>query len=175
MDLIESHSEELKLIRKPMDRFWVAAFVLLLILMPWFVKEHVVYTATLICIYGIGILGQNLLIGYAGQLSLGQAGFLLGCVRDGRAISAHGIGDAAAEVWGPNDRVGEGEPEDADDVEEAIDHPSDAGGLRVVVSELHNVDQRRAEDDSQKDEHGRNSLSVIRAPEFEIGNPKPVD
>lgn len=76
MDLIESYQEELKLIRRPMDRFWVAVFVMFLIGLPWFAKEHVVYTATIIFIYGVGILGQNLLIGYTGQLSLGQAGFL---------------------------------------------------------------------------------------------------
>jgi len=76
MDLIENYNEELKLIRKPMDRFWVAVFIIGLLLLPWFAKEHVIYTATLIFIYGVGILGQNLLIGYTGQLSLGQAGFL---------------------------------------------------------------------------------------------------
>ncbi len=76
MDLIENYNEELKLIRKPMDRFWIGVFILFLLLLPWFAKEHVLYAATLIFIYGIGILGQNLLIGYTGQLSLGQAGFL---------------------------------------------------------------------------------------------------
>lgn len=76
MDLIENYSEELKLIRKPMDRFWVAVFIIILLGLPWFATEHVIYVATLIFIYGVGILGQNLLIGYTGQLSLGQAGFL---------------------------------------------------------------------------------------------------
>ncbi len=76
MDLIESYKEELKLIRKPWTRVWVGAFVLLLILLPWFGPEHFTYTATVIFIYTVGVLGQNLLIGYTGQISFGQAGFL---------------------------------------------------------------------------------------------------
>jgi branched-chain amino acid transport system permease protein len=36
----------------------------------------VTYIATIIFIYAVGVQGQNLLIGYTGQISLGQAGFL---------------------------------------------------------------------------------------------------
>lgn len=75
MDLIESYSEELQLIRKPWTRVWVAAIVLALVMLPWYGPEHVTYIATIICIYAIGVLGQNLLIGYTGQISFGQAGF----------------------------------------------------------------------------------------------------
>ena len=76
MDLIESYREELQLIRKPWTRVWVAAFVLFLLLLPWFAPEHIVYVFSIIFIYAIGVQGQNLLIGYTGQMSLGQAGFL---------------------------------------------------------------------------------------------------
>ena len=76
MDLIESYREELQLIRKPWTRVWVGAFVLCLLLLPWFAPEHLVYIATIIFIYSIGAQGQNLLIGYTGQISFGQAGFL---------------------------------------------------------------------------------------------------
>ncbi|MBW2439731.1 MAG: branched-chain amino acid ABC transporter permease [Deltaproteobacteria bacterium] len=76
MDLIESYKEELQLIRKPWARIWVGAFVLCLVLLPWFAPEHVAYIATIIVIYSIGAQGQNLLIGYTGQISFGQAGFL---------------------------------------------------------------------------------------------------
>ncbi len=76
MDLIESYKEELQLIRKPWTRVWVGAFVLCLLLLPWFAPEHVIYIATLIFVYSIGVQGQNLLIGYTGQISFGQAGFL---------------------------------------------------------------------------------------------------
>ena len=76
MDLIESYREELQLIRKPWTRAWVGALVLALFLLPWYGPEAIVYVATLICIYAIGVQGQNLLIGYTGQISFGQAGFL---------------------------------------------------------------------------------------------------
>lgn len=76
MDLIESYKEELQLIRKPWTRIWVGAFVLCLLLLPWFAPEHISYIATIVFIYAIGVQGQNLLIGYTGQISFGQAGFL---------------------------------------------------------------------------------------------------
>jgi branched-chain amino acid transport system permease protein len=76
MDLIESYKEELQLIRKPWTRVWVGLFVLLLILLPLYAPEHITYVATIIFIYAIGVQGQNLLIGYTGQISFGQAGFL---------------------------------------------------------------------------------------------------
>ena len=76
MDLIESYREELQLIRKPWTRVWVGAFVLCLLLLPWFAPEHLTYIATIIFVYAVGVQGQNLLIGYTGQISFGQAGFL---------------------------------------------------------------------------------------------------
>lgn len=76
MDLIESYKEELQLIRKPWTRVWVGLFVLFLLTFPWFAPEHLTYIATIIFIYSIGVQGQNLLIGYTGQISFGQAGFL---------------------------------------------------------------------------------------------------
>jgi len=76
MDLIESYREELQLIRRPWTRVWVGALLVALILLPWFAPEHVTYIVTLIFIYAVGVQGQNLLIGYTGQISFGQAGFL---------------------------------------------------------------------------------------------------
>jgi branched-chain amino acid transport system permease protein len=76
MDLIESYKEELRLIRKPWTGFWIGLLGIALILLPWYGKEHWVYILTLIFIFSIGVQGQNLLIGYTGQISFGQAGFL---------------------------------------------------------------------------------------------------
>jgi len=76
VDLIESYKEELQLIRKPWTRIWVGTFVLLLLLLPWYAPEHITYIATIIFIYSIGVQGQNILIGYTGQISFGQAAFL---------------------------------------------------------------------------------------------------
>jgi branched-chain amino acid transport system permease protein len=76
MDLIESYKQELQFIRRPWTRVWVGGFVLCLLLLPWYAPEHITYIVTLIFIYSIGVQGQNLLIGYTGQISFGQAGFL---------------------------------------------------------------------------------------------------
>jgi branched-chain amino acid transport system permease protein len=76
MDLVESYKDELRLIDKPWKGFWIGLLVLVLILLPWFTGEDLVYVVTLIFIYSVGVQGQNILIGYTGQISLGQAGFL---------------------------------------------------------------------------------------------------
>ncbi|VEN74884.1 conserved membrane hypothetical protein [Candidatus Desulfarcum epimagneticum] len=76
MDLIENYAEELKFLRKPGEKFWAATLILAVFLLPFYAPEHIVYVASLIAIYSIGVMGQNLLIGYTGQISFGQAGFL---------------------------------------------------------------------------------------------------
>jgi branched-chain amino acid transport system permease protein len=76
VDLVESYREELQLIRKPWTRIWVGTFLLLLLLLPWYAPEHITYIVTIIFIYSIGVQGQNILIGYTGQISFGQAAFL---------------------------------------------------------------------------------------------------
>jgi branched-chain amino acid transport system permease protein len=76
MDLIETYREELKLIRKAWTKTWVLAMIVAVVLLPLYAPEHLVYIVTIIAIYAVGILGQNLLIGYTGQISFGQAGFL---------------------------------------------------------------------------------------------------
>ena len=76
MDLIQSYKEELQLVRKPWTRIGVAVLVLGLILLPLITDEYIIYIATVIFVYAIGIQGQNILIGYTGQISFGQAAFL---------------------------------------------------------------------------------------------------
>lgn len=87
MDLIESYREELRLIRKPWTGVWVGMIFFAVILLPWFSSEYYAYIATLVFIYSIGVQGQNILIGYTGQISFGQAGFL--------AIGAYTFGHLA--------------------------------------------------------------------------------
>lgn len=77
MDLIESYSKELKLIRKPWTKVIIGILLITLILLPLFSPEYVIYILTLIFIYSIGIQGQNILIGYTGQISFGQSAFLI--------------------------------------------------------------------------------------------------
>jgi branched-chain amino acid transport system permease protein len=75
LDLVESYAEELKLIRKTGTKTWVFAVLIAIFLLPLYAPEHLVYVTTLIAIYAVGIIGQNILIGYTGQISFAQAGF----------------------------------------------------------------------------------------------------
>jgi branched-chain amino acid transport system permease protein len=43
---------------------------------PFLASDAWLVRATLVCCYAVGVIGQSLLIGFAGQISLGQAGFL---------------------------------------------------------------------------------------------------
>ncbi|MBW2193897.1 MAG: branched-chain amino acid ABC transporter permease, partial [Deltaproteobacteria bacterium] len=89
MDLIESYSEELKLARKTGTKAWVLAIVVAVFLLPLYAPEGLVYVATLIAIYTVGVLGQNLLIGFTGQISFAQAGFFcIGAFSFGHLVRA---------------------------------------------------------------------------------------
>jgi branched-chain amino acid transport system permease protein len=76
LDLIESYEQELGLLRRPIAKVFVGLLLASLVALPWIASEHLVYVATAIALYSVGVLGQNLLIGYTGQISFGQAGFL---------------------------------------------------------------------------------------------------
>src|SRR5262245_5249186 len=62
---------------RPSLRVWlpVAAIVLILFLMPWVGGRYPVYLTMQILILAVFSLGFNLLFGYTGLLSFGQAGF----------------------------------------------------------------------------------------------------
>ena len=55
MDLIESYSQELRLIDKPWKGFWIALLVIALLLLPWFGSSHLIYVGTVIFVYAIGL------------------------------------------------------------------------------------------------------------------------
>lgn len=50
--------------------------LIIVFLVPQFTSNYVVYVLNLVAIYSIVSIGLNILTGYAGQLSLGHAGFL---------------------------------------------------------------------------------------------------
>lgn len=54
---------------------WVAAAVLAGTA-PWWVPGYGLYVLTLAMVYGVAAVGLNLLTGYAGQVSIGHAGFM---------------------------------------------------------------------------------------------------
>jgi len=94
MDLIESYRDELRLVRKFWTGLGICLIVLALLILPWLRQDYLIHIATVVFIYAIGVQGQNILIGYTGQLSLGQAGFL--------AIGAYTFGHASAQGVPPS-------------------------------------------------------------------------
>src|SRR6266508_4425831 len=90
MDLVESYAEDLRFARKPFTRALLALVLAALAAFPWLAPDWMVFLATLVALYSIGVMGQNILIGYTGQISFGQAGFL--------AIGAFGFGHL--RIWG---------------------------------------------------------------------------
>ena len=51
------------------------AGLVLYAILPQFLKSYGVYLMTLLCIYLMAVFGLNLIVGYAGQMSIGQAAF----------------------------------------------------------------------------------------------------
>jgi branched-chain amino acid transport system permease protein len=90
VDLVESYREDLRFARKPVARTLLGLLLAAVALFPWVAPEYALFIATLIALYSIGVMGQNLLIGYTGQISFGQAGFL--------AIGAFTFGHL--RIWG---------------------------------------------------------------------------
>ena len=90
MDLVESYRQDLRFARRPITRTLLGLLLAAVAVFPWVAPEYAVFIATLIALYSIGVMGQNLLIGYTGQISFGQAGFL--------AIGAFTFGHL--RIWG---------------------------------------------------------------------------
>src|SRR5688572_27182716 len=90
VDLVESYRQDLRFARRPITRALLGLLLAAVAVFPWVAPEHAVFIATLIALYSIGVMGQNLLIGYTGQISFGQAGFL--------AIGAFTFGHL--RIWG---------------------------------------------------------------------------
>jgi branched-chain amino acid transport system permease protein len=58
-----------------MSRIALAAGLVAYAVLPLFLKSYGVYLMTLLCIYLMAVFGLNLIVGYAGQMSIGQAAF----------------------------------------------------------------------------------------------------
>ncbi len=73
--LVLEHADDLRLLKGP----WRKGFALLLlvgyVMLPGSISEYWVSVLNLCGVYAVGVLGLNLLTGYAGQVSLGHAFF----------------------------------------------------------------------------------------------------
>jgi branched-chain amino acid transport system permease protein len=59
----------------PLQALGLGAALVALALLPLALKNYGVYLATLWCVYLMAAFGLNLVVGYAGQMSIGQAAF----------------------------------------------------------------------------------------------------
>jgi branched-chain amino acid transport system permease protein len=90
VDLVESYADDLRFARRPFTRALLGLLLLAVAAFPWVAPDYMIFIATLVALYSIGVMGQNILIGYTGQISFGQAGFL--------AIGAFAFGHM--RIWG---------------------------------------------------------------------------
>jgi branched-chain amino acid transport system permease protein len=90
VDLVESYADDLRFARRPFTRTLLGLLLLAVAAFPWAAPDYMIFIATLVALYSIGVMGQNILIGYTGQISFGQAGFL--------AIGAFAFGHM--RIWG---------------------------------------------------------------------------
>lgn len=74
-------------------QWWLAPLILFIFLIPQFTGNYIIYILNLIAIYSIVSIGLNLLTGFAGQISLGHAGFL--------AIGAYSSAIIVAKLHAP--------------------------------------------------------------------------
>lgn len=72
----ESYAADEAYASTPLGRAGLAFLLLALLAVPLLLPGYPVYVLTLVAIAAIGALGLNLLVGGAGQISLGQAAFL---------------------------------------------------------------------------------------------------
>jgi len=79
MDMKRDHYEDIQLFSSGVVLFWFVVFMAVLAAFPfvatYFGKNYYIYMANYLAIHVIVAVGLNLLVGYAGQISLGHAGF----------------------------------------------------------------------------------------------------
>ncbi len=76
MDLRERYDDDLVLVRSTGGRVALATLLAALLLLPLRAPGYLVYTASLVAAYTVIAVGLNLLVGTAGLISLGHAGFV---------------------------------------------------------------------------------------------------
>ena len=75
-DFDRSYEQDMAVVRQRWQYALLIAFLLLLFAMPYVASESIVSLVNRICIFMIAVQGLNILTGYTGQISLGQAAFM---------------------------------------------------------------------------------------------------
>ncbi len=76
-DFDRTYEQDMAVIRRPWQWFVLLAGVVLLLTAPWWGSAYVVNTINRLAYTIIALQGLNILTGYTGQISLGQAAFML--------------------------------------------------------------------------------------------------
>ncbi len=90
MDLQERYADDLVLLRSTGGRVAVGVLVAALVLLPQGAPGYLIYTASVVAAHAVIAVGLSLLVGTAGLISLGHAGFV--------AIGAYAAGLLAAKL-----------------------------------------------------------------------------
>ncbi len=93
MDMKRDYYEDVQLCTSGVVLFWLAALLVCLAIFPFVATSYTIYMANFMAINVIVVIGLNMLVGYAGQVSLGHAGFF--------AIGAYGTVILMTEVHLP--------------------------------------------------------------------------
>jgi branched-chain amino acid transport system permease protein len=75
-DFKESYIKDEGIFQSFFVKFWLALFLIFLILIPFVADAYILYVANLIGFAIIGAVGLNILTGFTGQISLGHAAFM---------------------------------------------------------------------------------------------------
>ena len=97
--LFTSYGSEMAIFNTPVKRTWVFLAGLALVVLPFGLQRDMVALVTTVFIYAIGGIGLNLLTGYAGQVSLGQAFFLGLGAYTAAVLGGEGRGDVIGLGW----------------------------------------------------------------------------
>jgi branched-chain amino acid transport system permease protein len=88
----ERYEQDMAVFRRKIHWGWFVVLVIFLAVLPLIAPAHALTVVITIAITVITILGLNILIGYCGQISLGQAGFMaVGAYTSAILTSTHGL------------------------------------------------------------------------------------
>ncbi len=88
-----TYKDDMALRRKPLEKLRLALFAALVVIFPFIASPYWLNLANQIALATIGAIGLNILVGYTGQISLGQGAFM--------AVGAYGAGVLTARLGIP--------------------------------------------------------------------------
>lgn len=87
------YEQDISIVRTRAHKVWALVGVIVLLSFPFFAGSHWVSVVSIIAIVAVAVQGLNLLTGYCGQISLGQAAFM--------AVGAYSSGILTARLGMP--------------------------------------------------------------------------